>query len=165
MTTPTGFLALPAMALRTMLSQSSNFQTWTSSADEAAALRNVHIFTAIDEGPVFALINFADLTRERAGVTNNREFVHEMGGCALSLFFQQAIGVDGSEPAAGLAFASMVAAVMVDLELAAGDRVAGTLPIIRHKLLTAPTRIVEEDRRSAGDYYEAAFAVYYTRKP
>jgi hypothetical protein len=165
MTTATGFIALPAMALRTMLSQSATFRSWTSAPSEAAALEHAYIFTAVDPGPVFALINFADLTRERAGVTNAREFVHDMGGCALSLYFYQEIGQEENEPEAGLFFASYLAAVMVDLEMAAGNVATGTLSIRSHKLLSAPTRITAEERDAAGDYYEAAFSLNYTRKP
>ena len=51
----TGSYNLPLFLLRTMLSESTAFQTWTGTANAAAALEYVYMFEAPGEDSLFPL--------------------------------------------------------------------------------------------------------------
>jgi len=163
--TPAGLLSKPVNALRQLVANSSAFRDWVDAADVNAALLRVHIIsTPRNPTSPFALIDFGDFIRDREAVKGGIAF-KQRSGSALVLYFRANVDEGTNEPDAALAFCNAIGAVWDDLERAAGVHANRSLPIISMEMLAPPARIVNEKRQQAGDYYECAISLSYSRQP
>lgn len=163
MTTPTGYLSAPLATLREMVAATAAFQSWLGVATEAAATPSVHVIaTGQNPSRPLALIDFGPWERERVAVTNGRQW-QTLIGSELVLYFRDDAGE--TEPDAAYDFCNRCGAVLAELETIAGIYADETLSITRARMLAAPQRIDSHMRDTSGDYYEAAFALQYSRQP
>jgi hypothetical protein len=164
-----GYLAAPIAALRTMLATSAAFRDWVSADDEPEALASIYVLATPKTPPMpFALIDIGDWSRERVAVMNGRRFQTGQGS-RLVLYFRAAplppAEDQPDEPGAAFEFMQRLDAVIADLEIRAGLHANRTLAITEITLAAAPARIATSQRATAGDYYEAAFTLQWSRQP
>lgn len=157
-------LEAPLLALRSMLVKSASFQEWLET-DEAGAAAFAHIIIT-PRNPVgkFVIIDFGRFSRERVAVQNQRKF-QTASGSSMLLYFRDPVVAGKEEPTAALDFCNTVGKILADIELVAGQYDNVTLAIARSEMAVAPTRIDANSRDTAGDYYEAAFELEFTRVP
>ena len=150
------------VAARDLLAASPSFQEWVGS-DPAST--SVHLLVARAQAPrPFALIDFNDFVRERDTATNRVRF-RQRSSSALVVWFQADVPPSLDDADAALQFCSNLGRVWLDLELAAGSYQAPSLGVHLIELAVPPIRIAEEERETAGDFYEAALSVSFTRSP
>jgi hypothetical protein len=166
---PTGTLSLPVAALRQMLAESPAFQSWVEADDEDEAFASIYVLSTPKNPPLpFALIDLGDWSRERVAVQNARRF-QTSPGSRLVVYFRAAPRPadegEPDEPDAAFDFMNALAAIIDDLEQRAGIHRDRTLAITEITLAAAPARIPTSKRATAGDYYEAAFTIQWSRQP
>lgn len=164
-TNPTGYLSTPLAAMRDLVASSAAFQAWAGVADKAEALERVHLLVVPEGSPrPLALIDFGDFARERVALTNRIAW-QQRSGSNLVVWFQADVAADAVEPDATLAFCNQVGAVWLDMETSAGQYDQKTFAANLIEMVVAPVRIPEEQRNTAGDYFECALSPSFTRQP
>lgn len=165
MTAPTGILSRPLQALRQMVADSSAFQEWVGVESSQAALPRVHLFTTpIRAEMPFALIDFGTFARERDRVTNRRGFQMRQGSDLL-LYFRASAPTETEDQDSAIEFCNKLGAIWLELEIDAGRYEDETYAATEVELLNPPQRIPVEDRKRAGDYFEATISVTMSRLP
>ena len=163
--TPAGTISKPLAALRSAVALSSAFQDWVGTTDDNDSMDRVHVITAPAEAPVpFAVVDMAEFKRQRVSINDAKPFV-TMDPSASLLYFRDAVAAGMNDLDAAYTFCNNVGAVLSNLELFAGDRLNGFPAIIQIEMIAAPIRIAFEERPTAGDFYEATFAIYWSRQP
>jgi len=152
--TPTGFLSLKVHEMRTLLSNSGDFQTWTGTANAAAALARIHTplavattatlpFAVVDLGTAFNMSNISE-----------RQFDFDGD---IFLVFREAISqADGLD--AYYAFTNTIGAILEDLTDSAKG--PGNFPLDSIQLLELYRSDWFEEKISV-KYYEAIFSARY----
>jgi hypothetical protein len=152
--TPSGFLSLKVHEFRTALSQSADFQTWTSTANAAAALAKIYSpiapvgavppFAVVDFGGGFSLQNIADLQYDFTG--------------DIWFFFRGLI--TQADPIDALyEFTNPIGAILEDLSEV--GKTGGYFPLDSIDLLYGPVRSDWFEEKIDIKYYEAAFSARY----
>ena len=151
--TATGPLSVPVDALRTLVSESSTFQTWTGAANAAQALNSIFLVSADEsETRPLALINTGPDWR----ITRNAQSAAIPSGGLLISFEDD---VTGSDAAAAEDFLNQCGGVLSDIMTASGT--SGTICI--HDILfeTPPSRATEDDEVAQGDFFYVRFNVMW----
>jgi hypothetical protein len=161
---PTGILSAPLAALRDMVAASTDFQAWAQAADATEAADHVHLLVAPANAPTpYVLIDFGTLVRERSAIANRTPF-QTISTSDLVVWIHADAATD-DEPDATLDFCNHVGALWAHLENIAGIHQDTRLALNRIELINPPTRVEEENRDTAGDYFECALSASYTRLP
>ena len=154
--TPTGPLSKPLNRLRTLLSESATWQTWTGSADATEALEHIYLVEADPDEVTrpFAVVGFGDSYNARAEAGGAGQ-VYVDGG-ELFLMFEDEPDSEHSAADAELTFLNNVGNSLSEmLEISGTD---AYLTIEEITLDWGPAR----SRREEGDeddYYQIAWRV------
>lgn len=162
---PTGMVSLPLHYLRETIAATSAFQTWTGTANKAAALAYVPVLVdTVGDLPVCAVGWGEGLARSVVAGGTHSHFVQEGD---LSMLFLGAISGDHDEADAAYTFLNSIGAILADMEELAGT--AGYLDIRGFVLDLGPRRANEDEKKAlrkaagglVGDYFQMGFAVEY----
>jgi hypothetical protein len=164
MSAPTGILSEPISTVRGMVAASPTFRDWIDAPDAPEAAKSVYLVTSTrNPKPRFALIDFGQFIRDRHVNTAARPFI-QRDGSTIIVYVRASVEDDQDEDAL-IDFCNAAGGIWTDLEMAAGVYAQRTLAIRSIELIAPPARIVPEKRDRAGDYYEAALSLTYTRQP
>jgi len=163
--TATGPVALPLENLRTLLANSSNFQTWVSAADADAA--KAHIYRVAVDAPYAAKRPFA-CVRHFNPAENEHESVSGGAGNtfvergALELYFEAAVasGHQASHADAELQFLNDVGSFLSDMDALSGTD--GYLNMTGWSFLAGPQRASEDESQSEGDYMQCLLRIEWS---
>lgn len=162
---PEGILSAPLEAARRIIAGTLPFQAAVEADDVEAALERVFVITTPQAVvPTFCLVDLGDFARDRAALTGNRQFQMRSPSSVVA-YFAMPVAVGVEEPDACFAFTNWLGAIWEAIEKAAGDYSKGTLAVVSIELVAAPTRIPAEKRDRAGDFYEAAISLTFSRRP
>jgi hypothetical protein len=157
--TPSGIFSIQLSILRTMISQSTSFQTWTGTANATAALARIY-FEAQDDASIARPFSLVFMGNEyvQQSIAGGASQVFQPSG-QLVMMFEDAVapGNAGSEADSYFAFANEIGDVIDDL-LALG----GTDSLLSFEsiaLTGGPSRSEKNDKVSLGDIYTASFNV------
>lgn len=158
-------LSAPLRSLRATLAPLASVIAYLGVADATAAALAIHIITVpADTAGNILLIDFADYASERYRVGAGKTF-EQRKGSSLFLYFRREIDPTASNDAVTLAYLDAVGAILDELETVAGAQSPDRLAVTEIEMEQAPERIAVEKRGIAGDYYESAFRLTYTRQP
>lgn len=158
-------LSAPLRSLRATLAPLASVITFLGVADATAAAQAIQLITAPGDLPGnLILIDFGDYARERYRVGAGKTF-EQRKGSSLFLYFRGEIDPSASNDAVTLAYLDAVGAVLDELETLVGTQSPDRLAVTEIEMEQAPERIAPEKRLVAGDYYESAFRLTYTRQP
>ena len=147
---------VPEAKLRTMLSESAAFRTWTSTASSALALARIYVGHQATVTRPFAMIGVKDHVRQ--DTADGNQIVPDAGSGACLLMFEQAAG-SGDATAELLGFHATCVNVINDVWALSG--VSDHLCVRRTRLLSPPMRSVPEEGDSDGDYLDAVYEVLW----
>lgn len=153
---PSGNLSLPLKYLRDTIAGSSTFQTWTSSANAAAALAHVYILVAASDYTNPCAVVEWESARWDLESRGTRNMFEQSGG--LRIIFQDAIS-ESAESDAAYDFTNNVGAILADMMVLAGT--AAYLDIISMSM-DSPKRPDEDERQTlTTDVYQAFVSVVF----
>ena len=166
-TTPTGLLSKPLDYLRHTVAASTTFQTWTSSADEAAALAHVYPVEVVPSGAdepariaaltaalPFAVVDWMPGARRVKIGGGSRNYFQTEGD--LGLLFRAAISASDAGDAA-YDFLNKIGAIISEMEVKAG--LPGYLDVSAFVVEEGPHRPEEKEAKVLGEYYEMLLRV------
>jgi hypothetical protein len=157
--TPSGIFSIQLSILRTMISQSSSFQTWTGTANAAAALARIY-FEAQDDSSVvrpFALVFMGNEYVQQSIAGGASQVFQPSGQLVMMLEDAVAPGNAASHADAYFAFANELGDLIEDLMALGGTD--SLLSFESIALTGGPGRTEKNDRVSLGDNYTASFNV------
>ena len=165
---PAGLLSLPLKRLQTLLSISSNFQTWTGAANAAAALAFIHLVAVAGQSRPHALIGRSPGSGgARGSRTIQGGSIFEHGGRLLLRFENDIASGDLALPAdAEFTFTNSVGAILADLEAASGE--VGDLQVTSWSETQSPQRSSRDEKQASGggsaggEYYQATYAIEWS---
>jgi hypothetical protein len=173
MTEPDGILSLPLEAAREIIAASTEFQTWTGTASEAAAKERVWPVETPPTGEdqdieevapsPLAIVDYGAFVRERYTVTNSNLFQHSTAGSDVAIYFRAK--ASGDLPDAVWNFTNAVGAIIEDMEAWASELQGESLAINRVELTQPPMRVEYTRRERDGDYWECVVTIGFTRQP
>lgn len=159
MTSPAGILSKPDGALKTLLSESSSWRTWTGAADAAAALAFIHLIRrpAAATRP-FALIDWGGSFRSYGRASGAGTHFQREGD--LILIVEDDVDptevADANAADAEYSFRNNLGALIADIEdLAAVDT---KLDVTGIDVLNV-SRSHPDERVTLGDYYQAVLLI------
>lgn len=152
---PSGMLSLPVDYLRSTVAASSTFQTWTGTANAAAAKARVHLGRAA-----------ANATHPLAcvGFSNGfRRFSDDLDvwqqDNVLELMFRNDFSSSLNEADAYYTFANQIGAIMADMEAIFND--AGYLDVFDWNIVDGPARTDDNDEQVMGYFFEVIIECRY----
>ena len=165
---PAGPLSLPLDRLKTILSNSTTFQTWVSAASAALALPFIHLVAVSDPSRPHALIGRAlgsGAARGVRSIQGGSTFEHSG---RLLLRFEADIHADNIDvPSdAEFEFTNNVGAVLAELEAASGE--VADLQITSWSEFQPPQRSARDEKQASGggsdggEYYQATYAIEWS---
>lgn len=157
--TATGAISVPLESLRTLISESSTFQTWVNAEDETAALDRVFVegVPGVDENDKDLLVSlrpFALVTFDTVG-----DSLLSFFGGTLLMMFESDISEENLKDHrdAAYEFTNNVGAVVVDVRNASYE--AGKLFIRTIEAVGRPAR--SDPKEDMGRYMQMWFKVSY----
>jgi hypothetical protein len=162
MVDPSGAISLPLSHFRTLLSNSSNFQSWVGAADATEALNSIYL-VAIDE-PIASKRPFALVRQTQPGSVRHEAIAggsvqQFLDSGALEVLFEAAVasGNAASHVDAEMAFTNDIGAFFSDMEALAGS--GAYLTMTAWNIAAGPARAHPDESESEGDYYQMLIRV------
>lgn len=144
---------VPEAKLRTMLSNSAAFRTWTSTANPTAALARIYVGHVDAPTLPFVLIGVKDYDFQR--VAGGWQNVFAPSGSCLVMF--TAAAGTGTTTAELLGFQATCVNILAEVWDLSG--VSDNLSIVRTRLIAPPERSDPEDGNADGDYLQSIWQV------
>lgn len=155
---PAGMISLPLSYLRATIAESAAFQSWTGTADAAAAL--LRIFPVATESVIYplCLVDWADNFKRSMDAAGSRNYFRQDGD--LAMIFMDIVDPAHDETEASYDFMNKVGAVIDEMESYAGK--PGYLDIQSIAIESGPMRPkLAEVESTALDYYQVNLVVEY----
>lgn len=154
--TPAKTPSLQISNARTLLSNSTTFQTWVGAASAAAALSRIHMVTGGDGAPTrpYAVVSWAADAYSATAVSGGYGHTYEESG-AVEVLFENSVG-SGNSADSDAAFEHMnaVGGIVADLAAIAGS--GSYLNVKRFSLSAGPAR--SRDSQGEGtDYVQSVW--------
>lgn len=153
---PSGILSLPLSYLETTVANSSTFQTWTGTANAAAAKARIHIGRAASTADLpLAGVGFGGEFR-RYIETAPSDFQTDS---VVELFFTDNFSSSLSEEDAAYTFLNQVGPIMSDIETLSVQ--AGYLSIDEWSIKWGPERTDTDEEQTLDYIFSIAFNISY----
>jgi len=158
--TASGILSEPLSVLRTMLSESSSFQTWVAAANAAAALGSIYLIGTDTPVRPYAVVSRIDNWSSGLVGGSPGDYGFIASG-RLYFDFEDAIssGNQASYADSMLAFKNNVGAVISDLQNTSGG--SERLLLRRFDMVAGPQRFDKTESNSDADVLWCRFSVDY----
>lgn len=157
--TPTGILSLPLGHLRTLIANSSNFQTWVGAANATEAESSIYLVN-INEDEIarpFALIDWGENFNSTMLANGPGGFFQDRG--ELRLLFEDDVAAENQDSYedSKLKFLNDIGGVLADMrDLSASDEY---LSIHEIQFQESPTRSIDDQDPAEGDFYQGRFII------
>ena len=153
-----GVMSLPLENLRTLVANSSYFQTWVSAADAAAAC--AHIYRVATDPPLAAKRPFATVRHcEPAEFAFDAATGADSG--AVELWFEAAIAAGNQDDHADAEFAFTNVISMILSDIVTLSHQGGYMVVREIECLDGPGRGSRDETESEGQYYVVLYKVHW----
>ena len=162
--TASGIINAPLYALRDMFAESTEFQTWTSQA--TADLARERCFVSItSERPSmpFIVLDHHEFVRRRTSLGQTNAFNTEAGAAAV--YFRREVNTAIDLADDYITFCNELGDMISAIEGVAGIYEQLTLAVFTISMLKAPQLNDAYEQQSSGEFWEAVFALDWSRQP
>lgn len=152
---PSGPMSLPFSGAKTLLSNSSNFQTWVGAGNATAALASIHLIhlagTSVAAARPYALIMPGDFF-EYTAIAGGAGFTFSQSGTLSVMFEDDIVSADiPNHDDAFFAFTNVIGEIVGDLASLSG--ISGALAVIQISVRMPPARN-NKNEFDPGGYYQ-----------